>query len=473
MPTDLQRADMQGLLVSAFAHLQCAAYRLLRIDEPVSARRWLGDATEAVTTGERKQEGWSLNIALTREGLEALQLPQETLRTFPPAFLDGMASPRRTRILGDGGANQPEGWRWGGPASPVHLLLLIYGKDEEELAREKARWLPPAGSGLAEVVTLEAGRQPDAREHFGFMDGVGQPVVAGSGRLGRQRRRTGHATELPSGEFVLGYRNVYGVPSPGPTLAAAADPRAALPDSETSPGRRDLGLNGSYLVFRQLSQDVPAFWKFVGQAGAALWPGDPDGPTRVAAKFVGRWPSGAPLVLHPDADPFAGTTPPQAENDFAYAERDPHGTACPFGAHIRRANPRDALGPDPKTARDSANRHRLLRRGRSYGHRLKNRLEDDGVDRGLHFICLNADLERQFEFVQQTWVNNPVFAGLYHETDPLIGDQRQCSGAFTIQADPLRLRVPGLPQFVQVRGGGYFFLPGIRALRFLFRASPR
>jgi deferrochelatase/peroxidase EfeB len=182
---------------------------------------------------------------------------------------------------------------------------------------------------------------------------------------------------------------------------------------------------------------------------------------------VGRWPSGAPLVLYPDADPYADTPPDQAENDFAYAEHDPQGLACPLGAHIRRANPRDALGPDPKTARDSANRHRLLRRGRSYGHRLDNRHESHQEDRGLHFICLNADLERQFEFVQQTWLNNPVFAGLYQETDPLVGDRSQCS-ALTIQADPLRLRVSGLRPFVQVRGGAYFFLPGLAALRFLF-----
>lgn len=468
MRSDVDVAGVQGLLVSAFAHLHCAAFRLFRIDDAARACRWLAHVAAAVTSGERKQEGWSLNLALTGGGLEALGLSRDTLRTFPPEFMEGMTSSRRSRILGDVGPNQPLHWLWGGQAAPVHVLLLIYGEGENEIAREKQRWQTPIHAGITEVLTLDAGRQPDSREHFGFMDGIGQPVVAGSGRLQRQLERTGHATELPAGEFVLGYRNTYSEPSLSPTVDAALDPRSTLPPSALESDRRDLGLNGSYLVFRQLSQDVPAFWKFVSESGAALWPGDPNGPTRVAAKMVGRWPSGAPLALYPDADPYAPTPPEQIENDFGYAEGDAHGLACPLGAHIRRANPRDALGADPKAARDSANRHRLLRRGRSYGQRLKNMLQDDGEERGLHFICLNADLERQFEFVQQTWINNPVFAGLEQETDPLVGDQSQCRGGFTIQADPLRLRVSGLRPFMTVRGGAYFFLPSIPALRFLF-----
>lgn len=467
VPTAIDLAAVQGLLVSAFAHLHCAAFRLFRIDHAARASRWLSHVAAAVTPGEGRQEGWSLNLALTAQGLAALGLSSDTLRTFPPAFIEGMSSFRRSRILGDVGLSQPRHWRWGGQETPVHVLLLIYGEAEDEIEREKQRWRAPTDAGVTEILTLDAGRQPDGREHFGFMDGIGQPVVAGSGRLQRQLNRTGHATELPVGEFVLGYRNVYGEPSLGPTVDAALDPHSALPRSDIVPGRRDLGLNGTYLVFRQLSQDVPAFWKFVSEAGAALWPNDPNGPTRVAAKMVGRWPSGAPLTLYPDADPHA-EPPEPIENDFGYAEGDAHGLACPLGAHIRRANPRDARGPDPKAARESANRHRLLRRGRSYGRRLKNLLQEDGEERGLHFICLNADLERQFEFVQQTWINNPVFAGLEQETDPLVGDQSQCRGAFTIQADPLRHRISGLRPFMNVRGGAYFFLPSLPALRFLF-----
>jgi Dyp-type peroxidase family len=187
---------------------------------------------------------------------------------------------------------------------------------------------------------------------------------------------------------------------------------------------------------------------------------------RLAAKFVGRWPSGAPLVLSPDKD-----DPALADaDDFGYFDRDPRGFACPLGSHIRRANPRDSLGPDTTRALASANRHRILRRGRSYGPRLQDPRVDDGADRGLHFICLNSDIERQFEFVQQTWINNPVFGGLNGEVDPLVGYQDKLEkgdAMMTVQADPVRMRVHNIRPFVTVKGGAYFFLPSIRALRFL------
>jgi deferrochelatase/peroxidase EfeB len=125
------------------------------------------------------------------------------------------------------------------------------------------------------------------------------------------------------------------------------------------------------------------------------------------------------------------------------------------------------MGPDAETALQSANRHRILRRGRSYGESLKDLLNDDGKQRGLHFICLNSDIERQFEFVQQTWVNNPVFGGLYNEVDPLIGNLAKGDEIFTVQAQVLRTRVHNLSRFVIVKGGAYFFLPSIRALTYL------
>jgi deferrochelatase/peroxidase EfeB len=92
---------------------------------------------------------------------------------------------------------------------------------------------------------------------------------------------------------------------------------------------------------------------------------------------------------------------------------------------------------------------------------------DDGVKRGLVFICLNADIERQFEFVQQTWLNNPVFSGLSEEVDPLVGNLPKGDCIFTVQAQPLRSRVHDLTRFVTVKGGAYFFLPSMRALRYL------
>ena len=185
--------------------------------------------------------------------------------------------------------------------------------------------------------------------------------------------------------------------------------------------------------------------------------------------MVGRWPGGAPLALSPDRD-----DPALAEvNDFGYFHEDPVGTGCPVGAHVRRTNPRDSLDPRPGTEKSLAinRRHRLLRRGREYGQALSpeaaltESLAPD-EERGLHFICLNANIARQFEFVQNTWLNNPKFAGLYDDSDPLIGQSAPYGGTFTMpSATGARSRVNGMPRFITVKGGAYFFLPGLEALR--------
>jgi hypothetical protein len=165
----------------------------------------------------------------------------------------------------------------------------------------------------------------------------------------------------------------------------------------------------------------------------------------LAAKLVGRWPSGAPLVLSPERDEpqFA------AANDFGYYARDPRGLACPLGAHVRRAKPRDTLNPQPGSADSLAvnKRHRILRRSRAYGPVDDSRPDPD-VDRGLYFICLNASLTRQFEFVQHTWLNNPNFNGLYDDADPLVGARRPDGTTFTQPARPVRRRFLGVPEFV-------------------------
>jgi Dyp-type peroxidase family len=477
--SELERSDMQGILMSAYAHLPCAAYMLLRVTEPRNARTWLRAVAGEVTTGAGKEEQSSVNVALTHPGLEALGLDRRALATFPLAFQEGMASEKRSRVLGDTDDSAPAAWRWGNGSTPVHVLLMLFARDEKILSSllDAQKRAAAASNGVAEAMTLSAGRQPDTREHFGFDDGTGQPVIAGSGRKMRQLRRTGHATEVQPGEFVLGYVNEYGVPAETPLVDATRDPQRVLRDVDlpadllfarqgSSSGWRDLGRNGSYLVFRQLSQDVARFWQFVDTATRnGDGTSDADARVRLAAKMVGRWPSGAPLVKSPDRDDPSL----KHENNFGYADTDKHGFACPVGAHIRRCNTRDSLGDDPDKARAAANRHRLLRRGRSYGDRIADPLRDDGQERGLHFICLNADIERQFEFVQQTWINNPMFGGLNGEVDPLMGTQHG-RGIHTIPEDPLRTRIHGVPRFVHVKGGAYFFLPGMAALRYL--ASP-
>src|SRR5262249_29782011 len=161
----------------------------------------------------------------------------------------------------------------------------------------------------------------------------------------------------------------------------------------------------------------------------------------------------SPLTLCPTAPNSALS----AANVFTYAKEDEDGSRCPVGAHIRRSNPRASVDQDNKEAIRNVNTHRLLRRGRSYGTRIANPREDDGIDRGLFFICLNGNLERQFEFVQYSWINMPTFGGLRDERDPLIGVQPTGGGIFSIPGQPVREKGIGIPQFVYTRGGAYFF----------------
>jgi Dyp-type peroxidase family len=436
-------ADIQGLVARGYGELTAAVFLLGRIEDGAAARAWLGGLADLVTGAERRPEGRAVNIAFTSEGLRRLDVPAGTVALFSNEFVDGMASPQRSRALGDVGRDAPEHWEWGGPETRVDVALLLYATDPDGLAALRAepafafpRGVEPAGElGTSNL----RGREP-----FGFRDGISQPLIEGLSKKGPA------ATTLKFGEFVLGYPNEYG----------------RLTDSALLESAGDLGRNGSYLVFRQLRQDVRGFWRFLDRVAG----GDPAERVRLAAKLVGRWPGGASLALSPDGD-----DPELAfENEFGYHRLDRHGSHCPIGAHVRRANPRDSLDPKPGTDKslELNRRHRLLRRGREYGQQLspEEALQPaprNDEERGLHFICLNANLSRQFEFVQATWVNSPKFAGLYDDSDPIVGPSEPSGGTFTIQSDGLRERLTGVPRFVSVRGGAYFFLPGLRAVRSL------
>ncbi|MDQ6942287.1 MAG: Dyp-type peroxidase [Candidatus Eremiobacteraeota bacterium] len=447
----LERDDIQGIVLSGYVHLRKTAYLLLSIDATRrgDARAWLGAIADEVTTARKKREGDSLNVALTFTAFQKLGLDDAMLATFPIAFSEGMASKRRAYILTDNELDDSSKWRWGGEHHPVDVLLMAFAETpkhlEEFLATLRAG---AAAHGLTEVIALDAQIYDDRNEHFGFSDGIAQPVLAS-----QRKDNDGVSDEnvVSDGEFVLGYRNAYGFDSDTPDLG---------PDKQ-------LGKNGTYLVFRHTTQDVAGFWHFVDDAAKNV---RIDGEL-LAAKIVGRWKSGAPLVLAPDKDPDPDADPEKMPTDaFGYAS-DPKGLACPFGAHIRRSNPRDGMLTSGTAAESvqRAARHRLLRRGRSYGPRIGDPRVDDKVERGLHFICLCADIERQFEFVQQTWLNNPVFGQLVGEVDPLVGAQTAGDAVFTIQAEPVRKRVQNMQCFVTLRGGAYFFLPSIKALRWLGR----
>ncbi|MFC7532429.1 Dyp-type peroxidase [Actinoplanes sp. GCM10030250] len=465
--TTLEMADVQGLVVSGYAQMHSARYVMLRVNAPAEARRRLGELADRLTSAERAERPGCVNVAFTGTGLAALGLSADELDTFAPPFREGMITRYRQRVLGDTGPSDPAGWRWGHPgttgpsAGRLHMLLLLYAGDEPAvLALEDDEVGRLTAGGAFEVLhTLSPEPLPGTQslgkkfgvEHFGFADGMSQPVIAGTGQETRLGGDEARRQVVAAGEFVLGYANGYGKVTPSPKVRGG-----------------DFGRNGTYLVVRQLAQDVAGFNRFLAEAtddgtgirrDAAI--------ERLAAKLVGRWRSGTSLVRSPHRDDVDLAE----DNGFGFAEVDPYGERCPIGAHTRRANPRDGLGADPRRSVELANLHRIVRRGRVYGPAPDDPFTDDGQDRGLIFICVNANIDRQFEFIHHTWLNNRHFGGLYDEQDPLLGTPSPRGGTFTVPEEPFAGRVHSIPSVVTTRGGAYFFLPGIDAVRRLGRLS--
>ena len=481
------RADIQGFVTSGFRLLPCSAYLFLRFDERLSAKRWLGQLRPLLTTAvswrvdsnaPKRRPSQALNVAFTAPGLRMLGLPESCAETFPPEFLRGVASAESARNLGDAGDSAPERWQLGGPNNGiVHALLIVHAVSETALTAECER-IETNLNGFpgVTVIAREVGiRSLSGKEPFGFHDGVSQPEIKGI-----------KGTGVNTGEFILGYENEYGFVTTGPVLRKSDDPLVLLPDSANPHlnGLRDFGLNGTFVVYRKLEQDVAGFWQFMqSESQRRLGQADPSFMVRLAAKMVGRWPSGAPLSLAPDGD-----NPALHEaNDFLYANIDPAGRGCPFGAHIRRSNPRDQLLPAaPPESLHMTARHRILRRGKPYGPPLFDLCALDGTSgdqglrvildlkrdqqpRGIHFLGINASIKSQFEFVQQVWANNPHFNGLTDNPDPLTGVRGEpgSAGSMLVPCPGLDQRTATLPRFVTVRGGAYLFMPSLRALAWL------
>lgn len=491
--TDEALRDIQGLITSGYGHLPYAAYLFVTITNAHGGRRWLSRIADSITSSQHRIVGHGLpddrpaaavNLGITADGLRAIGLPEDVVRTFPVEFQDGIASEERSRILGDTGASAPETWEIGGPhTEPIHAMLMLFAADEaalDGLRRAQRDMLGSSGGAVELPGSVQHGFRPHTfTEPFGFHDGIAQPSIAGL---------TGDG--VPTGEFILGYENHYGLIPPTPVVPRETNPAHTLPplDSPYHAGRPlgDLGRHGSYLVYRKLQQDVAGFWQFMARESARQ--GGPDSARMVwlASKCVGRWPSGAPLTLAPVADDQRLAN----RDDFFYAD-DLDGLRCPLGSHIRRTNPRDALKPYPRAQSLSMTEaHRLLRRGRAYGTPLFEsrllqqtpsadlfqtlaHLTDDGQARGVHFFCVNASLKSQFEFVQQAWSNNPRFGGLNDNVDPLTSSpgSPDTPSRMTIPREDGALRTNPLPQFVTVRAGAYMFLPSLTALRFLGSAG--
>ncbi len=484
--------DVQGLVRFGYKHLTEACFLLLRVKDPAAARAWLARApiTSAVKADPPPQT--ALQVALTSEGLRALAVAPDLCAEFSAEFVAGMASDAaRARRLGDVGASDPGKWLWGAGERVPHVAVLLYAAPGRLATWEREIEAQYAGG----FVRIERLSTFDMRgvEPFGFADGISQPEVDWERkRPVRDRDQLEYGNVTCLGEFLLGYPNEYGLYTPRPLMAPQRDPRGLLPRAEDAPDQADLGRNGSYLVLRQLQQDVQGFWRELDRQAR----GDAHLRERLAAAMVGRKKDGEPLAA-PSEELAAGgaATPRSRLNNFTY-QADPRGLRCPLGAHIRRTNPRNAdlppggrgilsrlwrmLGFNAAALEQdlvaSTRFHRLLRRGRTYGAGAAPAVSatdsSPGADTGLYFICLAANIKRQFEFVQSAWLIGSKFAGLT-ESDPLLGHRLPDPGdsptdGFSVpQADGADRRLTGLPQFVTVLGGAYFFLPGIRALRYL------
>ena len=433
----LDLGDIQGNILRPYHH-RAATYLFWRVNDPVSARLWLGEVAEQVTTAAATPGDVSLNLALTWRGLRALGVGSALLAALPEPFRQGMAA-RAGQHLGDHGPNAPE--RWEPPfreSDDLHVVVIVTGARAAVDARVAELRTDLWQSQMSEAgPALATDALPADREHFGFRDGLSQPWVEGV-----EKPKTAWGSATPAGEFVLGL----------PDLDGAVQRAAAA-----------ITHHGSYLVVRKLAQDVAGYRRRLAEAARSLDAAE----GLVAAKMMGRWPDGTPVTESPEGPWTADDADdPRREesNGFDYAV-DP-GERCPVGSHIRRANPRGSLS----FSGHLENRHRILRRGMPYGPAYGEDTED--ADRGLLFACYQADIADQFEFVQAQWLGDGNVFALGNDRDPFVGDPDGSSGYVRFEAGrgsppPAPRFVPALQDTVVVRGGEYLLVPGISALRHL------
>ena len=433
----LEFDDIQHILLTRVPALT-GRYEFLSFRSASGGRAWLNailktvQSSAEVRTSVDKDKRW-VTVAFTWNGLKALGVDETSLATFPEEFKQGMAA--RAEILGDTGANHPDNWVGGLASADLHAIAILFARDEAERERcqtEHERLVADC-EGVEVLSGLDLHAVPPfdtAHDHFGYRDRLSQPVIEGTDDV----PTPGSGAPLKPGEFILGYPDESGRPY-------------QMPQPEI------LSRNGSYMAYRRLQEHVTRFRDFLLEHGKT-----PEEQEFIAAKLMGRWRSGAPLTLAPEKDdPLLGADL-QRNNDFNYKEMDPHGYAVPLGSHMRRMNPRDTAA--------NMNRRRMIRRGATYGRLLPENAPEDGIDRGIAAFVICASLIRQFEFAQNVWVNDRNFHELGNERDPIIGNH-DGTLEFKIPTRPIRKKITGLPAFTTVRGGAYFFLPGIKALRYL------
>lgn len=432
----LELDDIQHILLTRTPALT-GRYDFMSFADGASGRAWVSAMLSAVrsaaTVGVTDADTHWVTVAFTWNGLRRLGMDEASLASFPAEFKQGMAA--RAEVLGDTGASHPDHWRDNSASPDLHAIAILFARDGAERDRCDSRHseLLKGCPGVTILSSLALEAIPPfhfAHDHFGYHDRLSQPVIEGTEDI----PHAGCGGPLKAGEFILGYSDESGQPYP-------------MPEPEV------LSRNGSYLAYRRLEEHVGKFRDFLAKHGETR-----DEQELIAAKLMGRWRSGAPLTLAPEKDDPELGSDLSRSNDFNYKDSDPHGYAVPLGAHIRRMNPRDTAV--------NMNRRRMIRRGAPYGPHLPEGQPDDGVERGIAAFVICASLLRQFEFAQNVWINDKNFHELGNERDPIIGNQ-DGTLEYKIPKRPIRKKITGLPAFTTVRGGAYFFLPGIKALSYL------
>ena len=506
--------DIQGNIVKGYGRYGYpkARYVFYTIKEQSKARKFISELLELTTTSVAwgqsgpdhsapvEKPPATTNIAFTFAGLKAIGVPQKSLQSFPTAFAMGM--PARKDLLRDDGKSAPLYWDpvWRSD-KPVHMWLSINAQNEDALCERYKTicTLLAHSEGGIEQLHGHKGQdnkllayqdasaryidgKPSPKEHFGYVDGISEPFFKGTGAPAEKALGAGKLTgedpatlagwqPLETGEFILGHPD-----------EASEYPKAPLPPL--------LSKNGTFMVYRKLHQNVTAFKQYLEQVG----PDFPGGKEALAAKFAGRWRNGAPVTTfatEQEANEYINQlqqAKKAAENtdDKIAQERylilkqklvafnyddDLSGSRCPVGAHLRRANPRGSLEFGEKDAYNTpgalVNRRRILRRGLPYGE-VKDPAQDEG-EHGIIFMALNADIERQFEFVQQQWMIYGNDFKLSNDKDVILGNVAKDDGRMMIEGDSNTppFFCAQIPRMVETRGGDYFFIPSVTALRML------
>ena len=437
-PVTVELDDIQATVLRYRPEPYYGTHVMLHVADAQAGRefvRRLAPHVDSAADWWQAGQSW-ISVAISYAGLVALGVPEDSLQSFPEAFRAGMAA-RASQLL-DYGENDPEHWDAPFGSGLVHIGVSVFSDSEDSVA-------PDHGDGAA---ALRGISRPDRAADAGLRRPAGRPQPAGLQGLDRPARHRGQRRRSPARPGTTGQgRRVH------PRLSRRG--RRAAPDAAPDV----LGRNGTFAGLRKYQSRVGTFNRFLREHAQTEQERE-----LLAAKLVGRWRSGAPLTLAPDRDDPELGADPRRNNDFTYAA-DPDGRHVPLGSHMRRMNPRDTK----LAILTDVNIHRIIRRSTTYGAPYDpdaTSPQDDETPRGLYFIFLSAKAMATLEFLQQEWINNGNFMNLGEERDPNVGLQED-GATFTIPQEPVRRRIHGIETFNVLRGGEYFFLPSLSALRWL------